>query len=116
VYKAELPAGIEKTGRVGDGVYLRLMTKTNGMEDAVDAEIRARSILKSKEKLKSLTIAKKRKLLRKDELKRRINEALTEKEVTYIKPASKEMKEFLSSGKQQTILAKKAGILSLYDD
>jgi len=41
VYKAELPAGIEKTGHVGDGVYLQLMTKTNSMEDAVDAEIQA---------------------------------------------------------------------------
>jgi len=121
VYKAELPAGIEKTGRVGDGAYLRLMTKTNDMEDAVDAEIKARGIRVSNKKLsdkklKSLTIAEKRKLLRKDELKKRIDEALTEKEVTYIKPVSKEMLQFLSSGKQQTILDKEAGILSLYDE
>jgi hypothetical protein len=113
VYKAELPTGVEKTGRIGDGVYLRLMTKKNNMEDAVEAEIKARKISVSKKKLKSLTIAEKRGLLRKDELKRRIDEALTEKEVTYIKPASKEMLEFLSSGKQQQILDKEAGIISL---
>ena len=41
----ELPAGVEKTGRVVGGVDLKILSKTNKMEDIVDAKIKAKKQL-----------------------------------------------------------------------
>ena len=112
-YKAELAEGIEKTARVNGGVFLRILTKTNKMSDVVNAEIKARNIKVSKKKLESLTIAERRKLLRKDEHKNRIGEALKEADIQYIKPVSKEMINVLTNNIQQKILDREAGILTL---
>ena len=116
--KAELPVGVHQTAWVKGAVFLRLLTKKHKMDGAVDAETQERAIelTKSKKlevyeaKLKELTIAEKRKLLREDELKRRIDEELKIGEITYIIPRSEEMKSFLTSGAQERILAMEQGI------
>lgn len=115
-YKAELPVGVEKTARIMGAVYLRILTKTNNMENFVNAEIAARNIKVSKKQLDSLTIAEKRKLLRVDELKERHAEELKEKDIQSIVPQSKELKEILTNGKQAEILDRELGILPLLNE
>lgn len=120
VYAAELPAGVEKTARVGGGVYLRLLTEKNNMKETVHAEIEARKIKMSDRQKEKLTLAEKRKKLRKHELSRRNEEfagysknAYTDKDINWIKPMSRELQErMLDSGLQAKILDKEAGNLS----
>ena len=76
------------------------------MADSVEAEILARKIKVSATKLKSLNLAEKVKLLKVNELKSRIGEALKESDTTCIVPVSDELKIFLSSNKQPDILNK----------
>ena len=79
------------------------------MVKIVEAEIKARAIKVTDEKLKSLSLAEKRKLLKRDELQRRIDEELKEKDIQYIVPISKEMIAVMTDGTQQSILDKEAG-------
>ena len=126
--KAEQAAGIEMTGRVSEAVYLRILTGTNSsyldgdetMSDIADAEIKARGIKVKKKKvskkmLESMTIAEKRKLLREDELKVRIDEELKLADIKYIIPQSDEMKRIMNDGTQQRILDKADGIDRIED-
>ena len=54
MHKAERPVGVDKSARVNGGIYLRLLTKKNNLEEKVDAEIRHRDRKVSKKKLKKL--------------------------------------------------------------
>ena len=63
-------------------------------------------------KLKSLSLAEKRKVLKINELKNRIGEDLKEADIKYIVPVSEVLKMFLQSNKQQDILNKEAGIVT----
>ena len=83
------------------------------MADAVDKEIKARKIKVTEAKLKALTLAERRKLLKIDELKERIDEDLKEGDIKYIVPVSDVPKEFLKN-KQQGLLNTEAGIVLLY--
>ena len=117
INKAELATGIDITARIGGGVYLRILTKTNKMEDVVLAEIRARKIKVTKKVLDSLTIAEQKKLLKEDEFKeRRATQELKLADIIYIKPVSEELKRVLYDGIQQQILDKQANILVLETD
>ena len=101
--------------------FVIFLTKKNDMESVVDAEIRARRIAVTKSKaneaidakLKYLKIAEKRKLLRVDERKSRIDEDLKEADITYIQPKSDEMKAILTGGIQQRIIDIENGITDL---
>ena len=110
---SELAAGIEKTAHMAGAVFLKLLTGTNNMADSVEAEIKARKIKVSATKLKTLSLAEKRKLLKIDELKNRIGEDLKEADIKYIVPVSEVLKMFLQSNKQQDILNKEAGIVTM---
>ena len=108
-----MASGIELTARVAGAVYLRILTDKNNMRDTVKVEIRARGIKISLLCIASSSIAKLRKLVRKNELKMRIDEELKEADIQYIKhckPTSKEMKDILSKGIQQQILDKEDGL------
>ena len=67
VYVAEHPAGMEKSARVGGGVYPRILTEKNGMKEIVHAEMKARRIKMSKNQKEKWALAEKRKKLRKHE-------------------------------------------------
>ena len=110
---SELAAGIEKTAHMDGAVFLKLLTGTNNMADSVEAEIKAWKIKVSTTKLKSLSLAEKRKVLKINELKNRIGEDLKEADIKYIVPVSEVLKMFLQSNKQQDILNKEAGIVTM---
>ena len=78
---AELGTGIEQTAHMAGAVFLRLLTGTNHMADSVEAEIKARQIKVSATKLNSLSLAEKRKLLKVNELRSMIREALKESNI-----------------------------------
>lgn len=130
--KAEMAVGIEETGYTANAVYLKIFVDTNSryldnakMSDIVEAEILAREIKVStsgnrkysKKKLKSLSLAEKRALLRKHEHQGRVGEGEIElkvSEVKYIKPISNEMKAVMKD-KQQVILDKQMSIDQIED-
>ena len=126
--KAERAAGIEETGYTANAVYLKIFVDTNSrylddnakMSDIVEAEILVREIKVSKtgkkkytkKKLESLSLAEKRKLLRKHEYQGRVGDGeaeLKESQVKYIKPLSEEMIAVMKD-KQQMILDKQMSI------
>ena len=57
---AELPTGIDKTARVGGGIILRILTKSNGFEEHVVSEMRARKLPMTRKQKDLLTLAEKR--------------------------------------------------------
>ena len=105
ILKAEMPAGVDKTARVNGGMYLRLLTKKNDMEEIVHAEMKVRRIKMTKKQRKNWTIAEKRKKLRQDELARKMKEqegfgtqGIKLSEITFIEPQSNEMKNLVEEG------------------
>ena len=119
---AELPAGVDRTARVGGGIILRLLTGSNGFVPHVHAELRARSIAMSDNEEQTWTLAEKRGKIRQHEYNCRVqsNEDYSRenksKDITYIVPWSDELKDPSAFEKQQAILDKKAGILALEED
>ena len=112
--QAEKPSGVDVQARVKDGILLRILTKKNGFEPHVNAEIRARNIEMTAAQEKDWTIAEKRKKLRIDEAERwkrdpsRSGGNIEEKDIKFINPISEEMKGLFNA--QTTILNKEAGI------
>lgn len=118
--KAEQATGVEKTAHIMEAFYTRLLVDTNSsflpgdtrMKDIANAEIKARGMQISDTTLSGMTLAEKRKELRKDELKERVGAGeteLKEKDIIYIKPRSKEMIDVMKNVQQQ-ILDKELGI------
>ena len=92
------------------GIFLRILTKKNGYEEHVHAEMKERGIKMTKKMKKELTIAEKRKLLRKHEMERiikvnpdRAQEGIKESDIQFIEPQSEMLKGFLFDD-QQAIL------------
>ena len=135
IHKAELPTGVEQTARVGEAVYLRILTKTNKMEEYVHDEMRARELIisddavattnkrdlqnkVSESQLKTMTIAEKRAMIRKDEYLWKIAHEQgyqqsnpKETDIRYFTPQSESMRnDVLLGGKQEEILDKELGI------
>ena len=111
-YAAEKAAVADLTALAGGDILLKILTKKNGFEEHVIAEIKARLIKMTKKQEKSYTIAEKRALLRKDERLRRMkvntNIQLKVSDVKAIKPISQEMKSILPQ--QEKIINKEHGI------
>ena len=111
--KAEQPRRMDITAFMGGGILLRILTKKNGTEDVVNAEIKARNIAMSDRQQESWNIAAKRTKLRKDEMKRMADNSgmalngIRLSDVTYIKPISDEMKGLFPL--QDSILSKEEG-------
>ena len=116
---AELPTGIDKTARVGGGIILRILTKSNNFEPHVNAEIRARSIPMSVRQEASWTLAEKRGKIRQHEFNRKctmdpdFTRENTVNDIRYIVPLSSELRSVEVLEKQQSILDREAGILAL---
>ena len=111
--KAEQPRRMDITAFMGGGILLRILTKKNGTEDVVNAEIKARNIAMSDRQQESWNIAAKRTKLRKDEMKRMADNSgmalngIRLSDVTYIKPISDDMKGLFPL--QESILSKEEG-------
>ncbi|KAL7549953.1 hypothetical protein ACHAWF_013218, partial [Thalassiosira exigua] len=122
VLAAEQPTGIDKTARVGGGIILRILTKTNGFVDHVHAEMSARSISMSESQKKSWSLAEKRGKIRQHEFNILCNKdpdysrENNVKDIRFIKPLSDKLKSQETFDKQQAILDKEAGILALEED
>ena len=124
ILKAEMPAGVDKTARVNGGMYLRLLTKKNNMEEVVHAEMKARKIKMTKKQREDWTIAEKRNKLRQDELARKMKEqegfgtqGIKVSDITFIEPQSAEMKNILKPGGiQDELLDKEAGIIRFINE
>ena len=118
-YAAELPTGVDKTARVGGGIILRILTKTNGFEEHVTSEMKARSIDMTMKQEESWTLAEKRGKIRTDEYYRRctidpdFSRENTVSDIKYIVPLSQMLKSPETFQKQQDILDKEAGIAAL---
>ena len=124
ILKAEMPAGVDKTARVNGGMYLRLLTKKNNMEEVVHAEMKARKIKMTKKQREDWTIAEKRNKLRQDELARKMKEqegfgtqGIKVSDITFIEPQSAEMKNILKPGGiQDKLLDKEADIIRFINE
>ena len=92
-YKAEMEKGYELTAIMGGRVFLRILSKANGLEDTIDQEMIARNIPsdmeelvekhgKGNDRLKEVSIMDKKKLLKLDEARRvmKKNPMLSEEE------------------------------------
>ncbi len=116
----ELSGKADVTAHVGDGILFRMMTKKNGAETPVHAEIRKRKQIKfTKRQEKTFTIAEKRNLLRNDEMKvwagsDKATAGIKLADVTYLKPQSNEMKAFGTV--QRKVLNKEDGVEDEDDD
>jgi len=112
--KAEKPTGIDTPAAMGGGILLRILTKKNGLEGVVNAEITAREIPMSKKQQESWNIAAKRKKLRRNEMQRLAGDnvkalnGIKESDITYIVPVSEEMNGTFEL--QEHILAKELRI------
>ena len=116
---AELPTGIDKTARVGGGIILRILTKTNGFEEHVVSEMRARKLPMTRKQKDSWTLAEKRSKIRQDEYGRRctrdpdFSRENIVTDIKYILPRCRMLKSIETFEKQQKILDKEAGITAL---
>ena len=109
-YVAEVGGEVDVLAAMGGKVLLRIFTKTRDrftkavknnltMEKCVVAEIKARKISISEENLKSLSIAEKRKLIRKNEFDNISSErkGMAETDVKDFTPGSEEVKYMIDS-------------------
>ena len=116
---AELPAGVDRTARVGGGIVLGILTGTNGCIPHVHAKIRARSIPMSELEEESWTLAEKRGKIKQHEYNDRVSKDAAfcretkVNDITYIVPWSGELKDTAVFAKQQEILDKRNGIVPL---
>ena len=110
---AEIPAGVDRTARVGRWIILSLLTGSNGFIPNVHAELRARKITMSENEDQRWILADKRGKIRQHEYNCRVqsNEDYSRenksKDIPYIVPWSEELKDPSVFEKQQAILGKK---------
>jgi hypothetical protein len=85
----EKPTGIDTPAAMDGGILLRILTKNNGLEGVVNAEITAREIPMSKKQQESWNIAAKRKKLWRNEMQKsagdnvKVLNGIKESDITY---------------------------------
>ncbi|KAL3794235.1 hypothetical protein ACHAWO_006479 [Cyclotella atomus] len=118
-HKAEKPMGHEVSPAMGGGLFWCILYKKYGAEAAVNAEMKARNIPMTKGQEERWNIAKKRGLLRKNELGRlseqgKATHGIKLSQVDYIVPISDEMKALFEV--QERVLNIEQGIEEEDDD